>query len=125
MEDPTPMSVEIFDGMFMTRQSTNDTMSDVAMVETMMGREVAPTRAICPRLRPNPKRMTAYCKIFFEVNLTPGCSGAVAFAGTASASTMPMRIANTGPPTTSKRLPSSHAGTAMARHMSTPFQSER
>ena len=37
---------------------------------------------------------------------------------------MPMRMAKTGPPTTSNCLPSSHAGTATASANSTPLQSD-
>ena len=43
MEEPTPMSVEIFPGMLSARQSRKDTASEVAIVETMIGSEVAPT----------------------------------------------------------------------------------
>ena len=37
-----------------------------------------------------------------------------------SVSVIPIKIANTGPPTTGAACPSSHAGTAMARHSSSP-----
>ena len=50
-------------------------------------------------------------------------SGAPFSSGTTSASAMPMRIAKTGPPTTSNRLPRSHAGTAMTSANSAPLHS--
>ena len=122
MEEPTPTSVEILLGMRSARQSTKEMMSEVAIVLMMMGSDVAPTCAIWARLRPKPKRITAYWRIFFEVNFTPTSSGAADEPGTTSASTIPMRIANTGPPITSNCLPSSHAGTAITRQNRRPFQ---
>ena len=59
MDEPTPMSVAILPGTCMARHSTKATMSEVAMVEAMTGRLVAPTWAICARLRPKPRRTTA------------------------------------------------------------------
>ena len=44
-------------------------------------------------------------------------SGSSMFSSTI---TMPIRMANTGPPTTSKRFPSSHAGTAITRQSKIP-----
>lgn len=55
--------------MFMTRHRTKEITSEVVMVETMMGSELAPTLAICPKLSPNPSKMTAYWRIFLEVYL--------------------------------------------------------
>ena len=72
MEEPTPMSVAILPGTFMTRHITNATISEVAMVEAMTGRLVAPTLATCARLRPKPRKTTAACRIYLDVNLTPG-----------------------------------------------------
>ncbi len=121
MEEPTPMSVAIFPGTFMTRHITNATMSEVAMVEAIMGRLVAPTFAIWARLRPKPRKTTAACRMYFEVNLTPGCSAAVSRPRSATASSMPMRMPKTGPPTTSSCWPSSQATTLMARHRAMPL----
>ena len=122
MEEPTPTSVEILPGMCMTRHSANEMTSDVVMVDTMMGSELAPTLAISPRLRPKPNRITAYCKIFFDVYLMPAAVASLTPARLRSAkpSAMPMRMANTGPPTTSNRLPSSHAGTEMTSASAIP-----
>ena len=80
MEEPTPTSVEILHGMCITRHSTNEMTSDGVMVETMMGRELAPTLAISPRLRPKPSKITAYCRIFLDVYLMPAAVASVTSA---------------------------------------------
>ena len=67
MDEPTPISVEMLAGIFMALHSTNDTISEVEMVETMTGSDAAPTRAISDRLRPKPSKITAYCSTFLEV----------------------------------------------------------
>ena len=46
IEEPTPTSVAIFPGILSARHSTKATTSEVAIVERMMGSDVAPTRAI-------------------------------------------------------------------------------
>ena len=124
IEEPTPTSVEILDGMCITRHSTKAITSDVVMVETMIGSELAPTLAIWPRLRPKPSRITAYCRIFFDVYLMPAevASATSDRPRRHTASTMPMMIANTGPPITSNCLPRNHAGTAIANASATPRQ---
>ena len=48
----------------------------------------------------------------------PGCTLVLFFQN--SVSTMPIRMENTGPPTTGTACPSSHAGIAMHRHSSIP-----
>ena len=122
IEEPTPTSVEIFLGMCSARHSTNEMTSDVVMVEMMMGRELAPTLAISPKLRPKPSRMTAYCRIFFDVYLMPAevASTTPERRRSTRPSAMPMRMAKTGPPMTSNCLPSSHAGTEMTNASATP-----
>ena len=118
MDEPTPTSVEMLDGTFIALHSTNDTISEVPMVETMIGSDCAPTFAISDRLRPKPSRITAYCSTFFDVKPMPGCTLVLFFQN--SVSTMPIRMENTGPPTTGTACPSSHAGIAMHRHSSSP-----
>lgn len=52
---------------------TKEMMSEVEMVKRIMGRDSASTFTISERFRPNPSRITAYCRIFLEVeerNLT-------------------------------------------------------
>ena len=67
------------------------------------GNDCAPTFAIVPKLRLKPRIITAHCKIFFEVKVTP-CfilSPEESF-GKTSVIIIPISIANTGAPTTSK-----------------------
>ena len=75
-------------------------MSAVAMVVRMIGRLSAPTAAIWARFNPKPSRMTAYCSTFFAVKPMPSCTMPRAGCFHQRAMTMPMRMANTGPPTT-------------------------
>ena len=92
MDEPTPTSVEMLDGTFIALHSTNDTISEVPMVETMIGSDCAPTFAISDRLRPKPSRITAYCSTFFDVKPMPGCTLVLFFQN--SVSTMPIRMEN-------------------------------
>ena len=122
IDEPTPTSVEILRGMFMTRHRTKEITSEVVMVETMMGSELAPTLAICPKLSPNPSKMTAYWRIFLEVYLMPGAAASATPERLRSTCpiTMPMRMAKTGPPMTSNRLPNNQAGTEITNVSATP-----
>ena len=74
------------------------------MVERMTGSDCRPTWAIWPKFRPKPSRMTAYWRIFFEVNCTPLAS-ACGRLRHASAMHMPSRMPKTGPPTTGNARP--------------------
>ena len=97
---------------------TKATTKEMVMVDRIMGRDCFPWIRISDRFIPKPKSTTAYCRIFFEVKVTPPLHQSFFLRN--SASTMPMRIANTGPPTTGSQFPSSHAGTAMPRHNKIP-----
>ena len=123
IDEPTPTSVEILRGMCSARHSAKEMTSEVVMVQTMMGSELAPTLAICPRLRPKPSRTTAYCKIFLEVYLMPGAAASAMAVRPRRACpiAMPIRMAKTGPPMTSNLLPSNHAGTDIASASATPL----
>ena len=88
------------------------------MVEAMIGRDCSPVWAITDRLRPKPSRITAYCRIFFEVKLMPAVSGARARRNGVMA--IPSRMENTGPPTTGARFPRNQAMIAMLRHSAIP-----
>lgn len=72
MEEPTPISVETLEFMWRSLYSRNDTIKDVVIVDRMMGSDCCPFSRISVRFMPNPRRMTAYCKIFFEVKAIPG-----------------------------------------------------
>ena len=95
-------------------------MSAVAMVVRMIGRLSAPTAAIWARFNPKPSRMTAYCSTFFAVKPMPSCTMPRAGCFHQRAMTMPMRMANTGPPTTGSASPRNQQGMAMAAHRPTP-----
>ena len=127
IDEPTPTSVEIFRGMFMTRHRTKEITSEVVMVEMMMGSELAPTLAICPKLSPKPSNMTAYWRIFLEVYLMPGAAASMTPGRLRNICpiTMPMIMAKTGPPMTSNRLPSSQAGTEITNASATPRRQVR
>ena len=71
MDEPTPMSVEISEGMRSTLCSKNAVMSAVAMVEPMMGSDIMPTWAICARFSPKPSSTTAACSTFLPLNAMP------------------------------------------------------
>ena len=68
--------------------------------------------------RPKPSSTTAVWRIFLEVKPTPGLQAAPGVQNRAM--TIPMTMENTGPPMTGTSLPSSHEGTAMARHTAMP-----
>ena len=88
------------------------------MVQMMMGRDCFPVCSTTFRFRPKPSSTTAVWRIFFEVKPTPGLQAAPGVQSRAM--TMPMTMENTGPPMTGTSLPSSHEGTAMARHTAMP-----
>ena len=93
-------------------------MSEVEIVDRIIGRLAAPTLAISDRFKPKPSSITAYCSTFFEVYVMPGCmlSGGRRMA----VMTMPAKMANTGPPTMGRALPSSQQGMAISRHSAVP-----
>lgn len=120
MDEPTPINVEMREGIFMARYRINARISDVAIVETMIGRDCAPSLRISAKFMPKPSSTTAHCRIFLEVKLIPGWKES--FLLIKSASTIPIRIANTGPPTTGRSLPRKNAGKAITRHKIIPLQ---
>ena len=67
MEEPTPTRVEILVGIPISLCSRKATTREVVMVETMMGREVRPTRATSVMFMPKPSSTTASCRIYLEV----------------------------------------------------------
>ena len=120
MDEPTPISVEISDGMCSTLCSTNATMSAVAMVDRMMGSDMSPTSAICARFRPNPNSTTAACSTFLPVNAMPGWVHPRVGCFQNAAMAMPAKMANTGPPTRGNACPMNQQGRAMARQTTNP-----
>ena len=67
IDEPTPTSVAILLGTFMTRQSTKAMTSEVEIVATIIGSDWAPLDRIWERFMPKPSRITAYCKTFLDV----------------------------------------------------------
>uniref|UniRef100_UPI003260F6A2 hypothetical protein n=1 Tax=Clostridium sp. NkU-1 TaxID=1095009 RepID=UPI003260F6A2 len=72
----------------------------------------------CGQIHGEARRITAYCRIFFEAKATPGRNASFPF--TKGAIAMPMRMAKTGPPTTGKVFPKNHAGADIKRQRRTP-----
>ena len=50
---------------------TKATIKDVLIVQIIMGRDCTPVFRITFRFNPKPKRITAHCRIFFDVNFIP------------------------------------------------------
>ena len=120
MDEPTPMSVEISEGMRSTLCSKNAVMSAVAMVEPMMGSDIMPTWAICARFSPKPSSTTAACSTFLPLNAMPVCTRPRVGCFQNTAIAMPARMANTGAPMMGNRCPTNQHGNARARHTARP-----
>ena len=118
--------VEILGGIFISLYKRKEIISDVAIVDTIIGRDWAPVCKTVERLSPKPSRTTAYCKIFFEVKLIPGARADLSLINIVII--IPKAMANTGPPiiepATGIYLAIKSASTAMARHKTKPFQLE-
>ena len=71
------------------------------------------------KFMPKPRRMTAHCSIFLEVNLIPSSSPFLVFMNTAM--TMPARMAMTAPPMMGNIFPRNQEGTASSRQNANPF----
>ena len=69
----------------------------------MIGKDVAPTAITVLKFRPNPNKITAYCKTFLEVNVIPLFK--ISFSRTNFDNSIPSKIAKTGPPMISNSLP--------------------
>ena len=119
MEEPTPTRVEMLDGICMSLWSTKAITREVVMVHTMMGRDCLPVSSTTFKFMPKPRRMTAHCSIFLEVNLIPSSSPFLVFMNTAM--TMPARMAMTAPPMMGNIFPRNQEGTASSRQNSNPF----
>lgn len=119
-EDPTPISIEIFVGIFIALYRIKATIREVLIVERIIGKDWNPVDAITDRFIPKPKRITAYCRIFFEVKEIPGLRLSLFFIN--NVIIIPKRIENTGPPITGTSSPNIHAGTAISMHSKIPDQ---
>ena len=119
IDDPTPMSVAILPGMWASLHTTYDTTSDVQMVVQIMGSDWAPVRRMTFRFRPKPSSTTAVCSRYLLVKPMPLAKGVRSLMK--SVITIPSRMPKMGPPTTGTAIPSSQAGTEMARQSSRPL----
>jgi len=120
MEEPTPIKVEIFDGICIILCNTYEITSEVVMVPIIIGSDCFPVASITERFKPKPNRTTAYCKILFEVNLIPASNLLLFLINMVMI--MPIKIAITGPPIIGKIFPSNHDGIAMIRQSNNPSQ---
>ena len=102
IDEPTPTRVAMLESIFRIFATTKEIIRAVEIVERIIRSEDLPTIIISPRLRPKPKRITAHCKTFFDVNLIPASkdSGLLKLF-----KKIPSRIPKTGPPTSGKLLP--------------------
>ena len=119
IEDPTPINVEIFDGIFIILHSIKATARDVQIVEQIIGSDCMPVFATTAKSSPNPSRITAHCRTFFDVNLIPTSKAVLSL--TKRVTIIPIIIANTGPPTIGKSLPRKKEGIAMTSENKIPF----
>ena len=71
IEDPTPTRVAVFAGMCISFCITQAMMREVAMVDKIMGSDCFPVSRTTDKFRPNPSRITAYCRIFFDTKVIP------------------------------------------------------
>ena len=60
IDEPTPIRVDIFEGMCMTFCSTKAITSEAVIVQTIMGRDCTPVWNITFRFIPKPSNMTAH-----------------------------------------------------------------
>ena len=67
IEDPTPTRIALFVRSFSALYKINAMIRDVAIVDTMIGRDCFPFARISVRFMPKPKKTTAACRIFFDV----------------------------------------------------------
>lgn len=73
------------------------------LLKNMNGKDVAPTAITVLKFRPNPNKITAYCKTFLEVNVIPLFK--ISFSRTNFDNSIPSKMAKTGPPMISNSLP--------------------
>ena len=118
IQDPTPTRVEILLSIFSTLYITKAITRAVVIVVRIIGSDCFPFSSMSVRFMPNPRRITAYWRIFLEVYFTPGSRAGCSFKRRARH--IPMRMAKTGPPTTGSHLPKSQAGTAISRQKPIP-----
>ena len=102
IDEPTPTRVAMSESIFKTFAAAKAIISAVEIVERIISRDDLPTTIISPRFSPKPKRTTASCKTFFDVNFMPASrdSGLLKLF-----KMIPKSIPKTGPPITGNFLP--------------------
>jgi hypothetical protein len=118
IEEPTPIRVDMFDGMCITLWSAKAMISEAVIVPIIIGSDCFPVSNTTERFNPKPKRITAYCRIFFEVNLMPESNLFVFLINRAII--IPIIIAITGLPIMGKFFPSNHDGIAIIKQSAYP-----
>ena len=76
IDEPTPISVEIFVGIFSALHMMNAISSEAVIVLRIIGSDCTPVRPMTARFMPKPSRITAHWSIFLDVNLMPASNGA-------------------------------------------------
>ena len=119
MDDPIPTKVDILPGILSALCSTNAIIKDVLIVPKMIERDCFPVSNMTDKFIPNPKRTTAYCRIFFDVKVMPSCKRDLSFKN--NVISIPARIPKTGPPTMGNKFPKNQQGIDIAKHRPNPF----
>lgn len=118
MEEPTPIKVAILEGICRYFAAINAINNEMEIVSKMMGKDCFPVRIITLRFIPKPSSITAYCRIFFEVNRMPLTKGALFLINRLRV--IPSKMAMTGPPIMGKYLPRMTQGIVISRHRKIP-----
>jgi hypothetical protein len=118
MEEPTPIKIEIFAGTCMTLRSTYAITRAADIVLIIIGSDCLPISSITERFMPKPNNITAYCRIFLEVNLIPASYLFLSFIN--KARVIPIIIEIIGPPKIGKAFPSNQEGIARMMHSINP-----
>ena len=96
----------------------NAVTNDVIIVHKIIGKDCKPVLKITFKFSPNPKRITAYCNIFLDVNFIP--PEKIPFSLKNIATSIPSSIAITAPPIMGNSFPKIHDGIAIKRHNPMP-----
>ena len=119
IEEPTPISVAVLPFILSAFDRRYAVRSDTVIVDRIIGSDCSPVSATTERFMPKPRRITAHCSIFFDVNLMPGAKLPWSLKNTAM--TMPSMIAMTGPPMIGNSRPRIYEGIAIRSERITPF----
>ena len=85
----------------------------------MIGNDCLPVCKTTDKFIPNPSKITAYCKIFFEVKVIPDCNSFLSLIN--KVIIIPRIIPKTGPPTIGNFFPKNQQGIAITKHNRIPL----